>query len=249
MSINGILTFKINRKYVFIIYFSGTFRWTDERNNVFLREVMVIESYKYKVGSGDAGRKWKEVADKMNSYAPFKSAPCDQRSVREHFNKLIVDFKRKNKKEVASSGESPEPLSGTEQMLEEIVEIMNSPPDVSQVGSKKEDDKRKNALLCREQAMKTWSKSRVSQRGSEEGDSSEEEISPPSAKRRTRRGGSDGVRFLAKKAENETELKKQELELRKEELRAQAEQQREQLKLQQEQLKLMFDFVTKFTKQ
>lgn len=62
-------------------YFSGTFRWTDERNRLFLREVMVIEPFKYKVGSNDAGKKWNEVAEKINSYSHFKSNARDQRSV------------------------------------------------------------------------------------------------------------------------------------------------------------------------
>lgn len=233
------------------ISLSGSFRWTDERNNLFLREVMVIGPYRYKVGSNDAGKKWTEVATKLNSYSHFKSNPRDQRSVREHFSKLMSDFKKKISKEVAGSGGNPEPLTANEQMLEEIAEIMNSEPlEKSESSSKKEqqEKKRMDALHTRDQAMKTWSKSKASDTGDDDDVSTDEESVPqPTVKRRKRRGGSDALSYLAKKTESETALRKQELEIRKEELRLQSEQQKEQAKLQQEQLKLMFDIVKRLS--
>ena len=37
-----------------------------------------------------AGQKWKEVAENINTYEGFQKNPRDQRSVREHFHKLIT---------------------------------------------------------------------------------------------------------------------------------------------------------------
>jgi len=37
----------------------------------FLREARVFEPYKAKVGSNAAGKKWNEVAEKINNYQNF----------------------------------------------------------------------------------------------------------------------------------------------------------------------------------
>lgn len=68
-----------------------------------------------------AGRKWKEVVENINSNEVFQISTRDQSSVREHFHKLLADFKVKMRKEETSSGTSPE-------ILEEISEIMTNKP-------------------------------------------------------------------------------------------------------------------------
>lgn len=91
----------------------------------------------YKSGSKLAGQKWKEVADNLNCLQAFKDSPRDQRSVRERFQKIIDLFKAKIRKEEAASGISPEPLTETEQLAEEIVEIMDNRPNVEEDGDSK----------------------------------------------------------------------------------------------------------------
>lgn len=97
----------------------------------------------YKSGSKLAGQKWKEVADNLNCLQAFKDSPRDQRSVRERFQKIIDLFKAKIRKEEAASGISPEPLTETEQLAEEIVEIMDNRPNVEE----DEDSKMVSDLL------------------------------------------------------------------------------------------------------
>lgn len=106
--------------------FSGTFRWTDQRDCLLLREIRLVEPYLYKMGSKMAGQKWTEVAENINNYDLFKQMSRDQRSVREHFSKLLASFKSKMKKEEASSGITPPSLTESEQLLEEISEIIVS---------------------------------------------------------------------------------------------------------------------------
>ena len=61
-----------------------------------------------------AGQKWKEVAENINTYEELQKNPRDQRSVRDHFHKLLADFRAKMRKEKASSGISPKALAYSE---------------------------------------------------------------------------------------------------------------------------------------
>ena len=83
------------------------------------------------------------MADNLNCLQAFKDSPRDQRSVRERFQKIIDLFKAKVRKEEASSGISPEPLTETEQLAEEIVEIMDNRQNVEE----DEDSKMVSDLL------------------------------------------------------------------------------------------------------
>ena len=125
------------------LHFSGTFRWTSDKDYTLVKEVRFLEPYLYKCGSKLAGKKWKEVADNLNCLQAFKDSPRDQRSVRERFQKIIDLFKAKIRKEEASSGISPEPLTETEQLAEEIVEIMDNRQNVEE----DEDSKMVSDLL------------------------------------------------------------------------------------------------------
>ena len=109
-----------------------------------MKEVRFLEPYLYKSKSKLAGQKWKEVADNLNCLQAFKDSPRDQRSVRERFQKIIDLFKVKVRKEEASSGISPKPLTETEQPAVEIVEIMDNRQNVEDV----EDIKMVSDLLA-----------------------------------------------------------------------------------------------------
>ena len=114
-----------------IYYFftcSGPFRWTEGKNTLVSRDVFTSEPFLYKIGSKEAGQKWTEVAGKLNSYSLFKVIPRDQRSVREHYNKLLAEYKRKKNNEEKASGITPDSPTENEKMLEDIIEIMNSTP-------------------------------------------------------------------------------------------------------------------------
>ena len=99
----------------------------------------------YKIGSKEAGQKWTATAEMVNRYNIFREIPRDQRSVREQFNKLLKDYKRKINSEERASGINPDPLSENEAMLEEIVERMDSTPlknDNAELGKKRREQEK-----------------------------------------------------------------------------------------------------------
>ena len=74
------------------LHFSGTFRWTSDKDYTLVKELRFLEPYLCKNGSKLAGQKWKEVADNLNCLQVFTDSPRDQRSVKERFQR-IIDFK------------------------------------------------------------------------------------------------------------------------------------------------------------
>lgn len=201
------------------------------------------EPFLYKAGSKEAGQKWTEVAAKLNCYGLFRDMPRDQRSVREQFKKLLGDYRKKKNSEEKASGIAPNPPTENENILEDILEIINSTPLRADNGdSKKEENKRKEALASREKAMTTWAQAGKST-GSEDLDSGEETDTEKKKnirrRGRKRRGTSDPFQYLAEKTAKETELRKEELEINRQQLQLQAEQRREQFILQQEQTRQM----------
>ena len=68
-------------------------------------------------------------------------------------------YKNKKNKDEKASGINPDPPTENETLLEEIVEAMESTTlRVGNANSKKDDQKRKEALACRDKAMTTWAK-------------------------------------------------------------------------------------------
>ena len=119
------------------IYFSGTFRWSPEKDKLLLREVRYIEPYKFKHGTKESGQAWNEVANGVNQHEGFKVMPRDQRSVRDRFNKLLAEKKKKVRKEEGESGTNPEPFSEAETILEEIDEhILSAKVDLASATAK-----------------------------------------------------------------------------------------------------------------
>ena len=222
---------------------SGPFRWTEAGNTVLLREVLTLEPFLYKIGIKEAGQKWTATAETVNHYNIFREIPRDQRSVREQFNKLLKDFKRKINSEERASGINPDPLSENEAMLDEIVERMDSTPlknDNAELG-KKEENKRKEALDARDKAMTTWSKAGKSADRDSDSDDESECDKPVARRGRKRRSTSDPFQCLAEKTAKETEMRREELEVKKQELQMQAELQKQQFDLQQAQIKQMLE--------
>lgn len=199
---------------------------------------MLSEPYLYKVGSKEAGQQWTGLSEKLNTYFLFKDTPRDQRSVREQFNKLIGDYKKKKQKIEQASGIECSPPTENENMLENIIEIMNSTPlHVDSSNTKKEDKRRKDAIACRDKAMTTWAKAGKSNgSNSDSADESDSEKKPRRRKRK-RKSTSDAFQFLAEKAAKDSEIRKEELELKRKELEIQEQWQKDQFTIQKEQLK------------
>ena len=111
---------------MFVLCFSGTFRWDEKKDKILLREVRQKEPHVEWTGSKEAGQKWSEIAAAINTHADFAVMARDQRSMRERLNKLLSDFNAKMQKEEKASGISPDDLSKLDQILEEIQEVIAS---------------------------------------------------------------------------------------------------------------------------
>lgn len=206
----------------------------------------MTEPFLYKVGSKEAGQKWTLVADNLHCFDLFSANPRDQRSVRDQFNKLMGNYKRKRSMEDKASGISPDPPTENEKILEEILEMVESTPIKNSVADcRNEEIRRKEALATREIAMTTWKK--TAKRGEDEQvedeDSDDENLGeqPKHVRKRKRRSCTDPIQYLVQKTTSENELRKEELEIRKQELQLKAEQQKQQIQLQQLQLQQMME--------
>lgn len=231
---------------IFLLNSGPVFRWSEGRNTILLREVLTSEPFLYKVGSKEAGQKWSETADKVNSYSLFKSTPRDQRSVREQFNKLIGEYKKKKQQSQKASGVEEDPPTEIDSLLEDITEKMSSEPiRVDNANSKKLEKKRKEALACREKAMTTWVKAGKS---TDMDSDSDEETVAAKRPRRSRKKSSDAFAFLSEKSEREAELRKEEMELKRKELELQTQQLQQMMQSQQNTQNLVLALIQKMSK-
>ena len=92
--------------------------WTEEQNIVLCR-VLVVEPYKFKLGSRERGHYWDTVAKNVNGLA-HPSFMVDKRAVRDHFLKLIRNFERKMAKEQRATGIATE-MSELDEAVEKMI--------------------------------------------------------------------------------------------------------------------------------
>ena len=212
-----------------LFYCSGTFRWTEKKDLLLMREARMLRPFCHKSGTPESGQKWSAVAENLNTHQDFAEMPRDQRSVRERFNKRFKDFKAKLAKEEKASGINVPPPTEVETLMEEIKELMDSHVPAP---SKKADSERKKGLKLREKSMTTWGEGKFN-------DDEESTESSEPRRKRNRRKASDPLEYLSTRREEEMDLKRQQMEL--EAKRIEIEQQRqaqlqEQMVLQNQQM-------------
>lgn len=151
---------------------------------------------------------------------------------------MIGDYKKKKQKIEQASGIECSPPTENENMLENIIEVMNSTPlHVDNSNTKKEDKRRKDAIACRDKAMTTWAKAGKSNGTNSDSDDESDDEKKPRRRKRKRKSTSDAFQFLAEKAAKDSEIRKEELELKRKELEIQEQWQKDQFTIQKEQLK------------
>ena len=169
---------------------------------------MTVEPFQYKEGTVKRGNAWTQISDILNSIQQpiFR---VNQRSVREHFGKLKINFLTKMRDEEKGSGIDPPELTDVEKGLEEIIEKWKEAD--TQVQNQSED-KRKQTEVERHKAeeMRSQSLETFQQTRKRLGNESTE---APKCKKRS--SGTETIAFLKLKAEKDAELKQQELDLRK----------------------------------
>ncbi len=184
--------------------------WTEEKDVLFCREILCSKLFSTKKSSTERGQVWNEIADTLCQLQQpiFR---VNQKSVRDHYNKLVAGFKRKTRDELNASGISPEQTE-IDKLLEEIVE-----EEASQEAAKENIDNENNRRMelervaaddMRRKAMETQAQTQKRK--------AEESNKTPKKKRRS--NGSDAIAYLQEKTEIEMKLKKEEMELKRSEI-------------------------------
>ncbi|XP_028413114.1 uncharacterized protein LOC114535973 [Dendronephthya gigantea] len=94
--------------------------WTDENNDILIREMYLLEPWNYKKGSQQRGTIWEQISDSLNDLDNPKFY-VTQKSVRDHYNLLEKQQKRKLREEERASGIAPD-HSEFEISIEDIIE-------------------------------------------------------------------------------------------------------------------------------
>ena len=86
-----------------------------------MREILLVEPFRYKQGSVKRGGCWTQIAEILNSVSDIVFR-VNQRSVRDRFTLLERAFRKKMRDEEKSSGISPPDLTEIETAIQEVIE-------------------------------------------------------------------------------------------------------------------------------
>lgn len=194
--------------------------WTKEKDVIFCREILVSKLFTTKKSSPERGKVWNEIADRLSQIKEpiFR---VNQKSVRDHFNKLVAGHKRKIRSELDASGISPE-SSEIDQLLEDIVELENEQElekEIAENENKRMEAEKVAADDVRRQAME-----RLAETQKRKG---EENSTAPTKKRRS--NGGETIAYLKEKAEIEINMRKEEMDFKKVEVEVEKKRQEQQM--------------------
>ena len=235
------MTIKLN--YISFICFAvaDTMEWTDEHDVLLGREILLVDPFKAKPRTSHRGQLWTKIADALNGIKEPKFS-VSQRSVRDRFNRLADKFKKKIVAEERGSGISPE-MSELDVLLEEILALERKYSEEylqeTAERTKKDQEDKENAEDMRLKAMETLKETQKRKANADGNDKRE--------KRRS--NGSEALKFLREKMDNEKEYREKELDMRKrdveqEEKKGEREEKRHQdmiqmMQMQQQQMQQM----------
>ena len=215
--------------------------WTEEHDDYLMREILIVEPFKYKSGTVKRGNAWSQIADILSSVNGLQFR-VNQRSVRDRWTHLQKAFRKKMTEEEKASGICPPNLTDLEIAIQEVIEKSKEILD----NSAKNDDDKKTAEEMRLRSLETFNETR--KRG---GDKDDENPKP----KKSRSSGTETVAFLRQKCEQDADLRQEELRLKGKELellKASQEQQQQmilaQMQHQQQQTQLFAALIEKLSK-
>ena len=209
--------------------------WTDLHDEMLCREIIGVDVFTgAKKGTVKRSEKWAMVVENLSAVEclHFK---VDKRAVRDRYNLLQSNYRRKVKQEEKASGVAVE-MSEVERALEFIMEKEDAAQELRQEGKLKkvaDEADKVNAGYIRKKAVERFGETQKRK-------SAESGIAPT---RKKRSNGSDTVRYLKEKHEQMLEVEEKKLEIEKEKIEA-ANQRHEELMmtLQQQQQQRMEAF-------
>ncbi|XP_028404118.1 nucleoporin GLE1-like [Dendronephthya gigantea] len=195
--------------------------WSSDRDVLFCREILVSNLFNTRKSSIERGQVWESIAQKLCDIRE-PAFRVDQRSVRDHYKKLIQRYS-KIREELNASEISPE-KSELDVLLEEIVErdaVAEAEKENAVDGEKKRTEADKVAADdMRRKAKKTLAEKQKRKEGEE------------SAIKKRRQSGGETVVYLRERAEKEMEIRKEELNFKRAEADQEKERQRQQAEYQ-----------------
>lgn len=197
--------------------------WTSLHDIVLCKEIIFVNPYSAKKNSVQRSALWQKIADNLNSVKQPHFI-VDKRAVWDHIGILLQRFKKQGAQELKESLITPE-RTELDAAVEQIIALEESADTELQEAIDKNKEKleadRRKAEDMREKAIETMGKTQKRK--------SEEESSKA---KKSRRSGSEAIKYLKERAVEDLKLKSQEIELKKQE--------KEKLQALQAQQTLMF---------
>ncbi|XP_066919409.1 ribonuclease Y-like [Clytia hemisphaerica] len=186
--------------------------WTPRHDEILVQEILLFEPWTQKKGSPERGSTWSAIADNLNQIDnPFFSV--NQRSVRDHYNVLEGNFKRKrNAQEKASGTAYPEDTVFDNGMNDIIQQFHDYDVLLAKEKQAKEDEENKEKEQAQQIVKASLETFRETQKRKAE--AGEEPVSS----KKTRRSETETLVYLREKNESNIKLQEQQLELQKQEL-------------------------------
>ena len=183
--------------------------WSEQHNDMLIREMYFFEPWKHKKGSPQRGNVWEQISASLNDLDDPKF-DVTQKSVRDHYNLLEKQQKKRMRYEETASGISPD-HSEFEDAMEDIIQLSMCKDEEDQ----KNDDQKKEKsdadaakiLEMRQSAMESLAETKK-RKGDSEGEKRKRKVS----------NGSETIAYLHKRYEMDSELKREELKLKQEEM-------------------------------
>lgn len=195
------------------------FVWKESTEKMLLRMVVVEEPYKFKAGTRERGAAWNTIAEDLQK----EGLKVTQRSVREKFEKMLREHKKKEEEEAKASGvdtdygEIYQAMTDIKERITEFEELREGEEQKKQKEKTTAEDMRKKATEKLGETKRRKSDSADSEDGEE-----------PKIKRPSGNGRSgileilkESVEVKRKEQEEQRELRRKEFELREAELKQQ----------------------------
>ena len=211
------------------------FRWSTRSDDLLIREMFVYEPWQCTKGTEERGNCWGMIADSLNRIEGFD---VEKRSVRDRYNTLETNFKRKMNVLEKATGDAPPEESQFEIGMRDIIERFREKEEMDKATKQEKVVALEKGVEMRNRALETWKETRSRK-------AEDETPSTSTASKRTRRTGSELIAYLEKSSERNHSIKEKELELRKRELDLLAEQNKQQTTQNNQMMSAMMELLKK----
>ena len=128
--------------------------WNEEKDELLCREIFAVNVFSgTKRGTAARGAKWEKVAENLNKQQDvfFK---VDKRAVRDRYNNLARELRKKIKNEEKASGIETE-MTNLENALEDLIEREDAAESENRSVDDQKKQDRENAADMRNRAMES----------------------------------------------------------------------------------------------